>query len=517
MNEGIPIKRALLSVADKIGVIDLAWFLAERGVEILSTGGTSRLLREHGIAVAEVSDYTSFPEIMDGRLKTLHPKVHGGLLGRRGHDTAVMSEHGIKAIDLLVVNLYPFEQTVSRADVAFEKVIENIDVGGPAMIRAASKNHERVAVVVDPEDYASVMREMRDNDDGVSRALRSKLAAKAFESTAMYDIAISEWLERANSIGDDRWPAAMRLSLKRVSQLRYGENPHQAAAFYTQDGSGLAGAEQLQGKALSYNNLADASAAYECVCGFEETACVVVKHANPCGAACADSLAEAYRRAVKADPMSAFGGVIAFNRTLDPQTASEIVEGQFAELVIAPEIEKDAFAVLSGKAALRVMACSAPDAWGHEYRSVLGGVLVQESDREKIGREEFKVATKRAPDESETKVLLFAWRVVKFVKSNAIVFACDGATVGIGAGQTSRIGSVRVAALESHEHGVADKPLVMASEAFFPFRDGIDAAVEAGVTAVIQPGGSIHDDKVIVAADEHGIAMVFTGVRHFRH
>ena len=508
-------RRALLSVSDKTGIIELAEFLVSQGVQILSTGGTAGLLREHQIAVTEVSDYTGFPEVMDGRLKTLHPKVHGGLLGRHSHDRAAMSEHGIGAIDLLVVNLYPFEQTVSKPGSTFEEGIENIDIGGPAMIRAASKNHERVAVVVDPVDYGGVMDEMRDHGGEISQALRSQLALKAFQRTAAYDTAISQWLAARLNGESDGWSAAIDLPLKRVLALCYGENPHQRAALYTDGGAGLAAARQLHGKALSYNNIADASAAYECAVCFDSPACAIVKHANPCGVACADSLEQCYRRAVAADPVSAFGGIIAFNRPLDVATAREIVARQFAEVVIAPDVAEDALAVLSEKARLRVLACAMPGS-GLDYRSVLGGVLVQEHDRGAVTMADLEIKTRRHPSESELEDLLFAWRVVKFTKSNAIVFAHDAVTVGIGAGQSSRVASVRIAVEQSREHG-AGAPLVMASDAFFPFRDGIDVAVEAGVSAVIQPGGSKHDEEVIAAADEHGIAMVFTGMRHFLH
>ena len=537
------VRRALLSVSDKTGIVELAGLLASRGIEIISTGGTSRLLRGHGVAVTEVADYTGFPEIMDGRVRTLHPKVHGGLLGRGERDAATASEHGIGAIDLLVVNLYPFERTVSRAGVAFEEAIENIDVGGPAMIRAASKNHRYVTVVVDPADYDVVGREIRERG-GISRRLRSELAVKAFKRTAAYDAAIAGWLARAvagaggagsgrrgdrggpgeasaaRSGEDEAWPETLELSLRRVSPLRYGENHHQEAAFYAEAGavaSGLAGAGQLQGKALSYNNIADASTACECVHGFDMPACVIVKHANPCGAACAGTSREACLRAVAADPESAFGGIFAFNRALDAETAREIVGRQFVEVVIAPGVEKSARAVLGEKPALRVLVCAAPDVGGREYRSVLGGVLAQERDRGEVSGEGLKVVTRKPPSRSEVDELLFAWRVVKFVKSNAIVFARAAATVGIGAGQTSRVGSVRIAAAKSRARGFGGEPLVMASDGFFPFRDGLDVAVEAGVAAVIQPGGSAHDGELIAAANEHGIAMVFTGARCFRH
>ncbi len=516
-NHLAPIRRALLSTSDKSGIVELARFLSANGTTILSTGGTARLLRQREITVTEVADYTGFPEIMGGRLKTLHPKIHGGLLGGREQDLAAASEHGIEMIDLLAVNLYPFEQTVRKPGVTLEQAVENVDVGGPAMIRAAAKNHERVTVIVDPADYETVMQEMRDNDGATTQALKSKLAAKAFRRTAEYDAAISRWLHAQTDNAESSWPALLNPSFSRALALRYGENPHQKAALYADAGGGLADAEQLQGKTLSYNNVADASAAYECVRNFEAVACVIVKHATPCAAACADSLDRAYRRAVEADPISAFGGVVAFNRTLDAQTAREITDKQFVEVVIAPDATKDALEVLNEKPALRALRCPPPRGDGRRYTSVLGGVLVQEEDLAEVTEKDFTVKTRRAPSKDEFKSLLFAWRVAKFVKSNAIVLACGTVTAGVGAGQTSRVDSVRIAVEKSREHGFADKPTVMASDAFFPFRDGLDAAVEAGVTAVIQPGGSVRDEQLIAAADEHGLAMVFTGVRHFRH
>ena len=516
-SDGLPIRRALLSVSDKTGIAGLADFLVARGVEILSTGGTARLLREQGVAVVDVSDYTGFPEMMGGRLKTLHPRIYGGLLGRGERDRAAMNEHTIKAIDLLVVNLYPFEKTISRGDATVAQCIENIDIGGPAMIRAAAKNHRRVAVVVDSADYDLIMSQMRDNDGRVSPELRSQLAIKAFRRTGEYDAAIFRWMERANGgeVDTGRWSPQVELSLNLVSSLRYGENPHQRAAFYAVEKNGLAAAKQLQGKAMSYNNLVDASAAYECVFHFEEAACAIIKHATPCGVACMPVPAQAYRRAVEADPLSAYGGIVAFNREVDAEAAEAVAGGQFVELVIAPAFSAEAADILAGKSAVRVLACAMPEAAGLRYRSVLGGMLVQEVDRERLSAEDIETVTERAPGEDEWEDLLFAWRVVKFVKSNAIVFARNKATVGIGGGQTSRVASVRIAAGASH--AVTGKPLCMASDAFFPFRDGIDVAAQAGVGAIIQPGGSIHDDAVVAAANEHGMAMVFTGVRHFLH
>ncbi len=516
-SDGPPIRRALLSVSDKTAIAGLADFLAARGVEILSTGKTARLLREQGVAVVDVSAYTGFPEMMEGRLKTLHPKIHGGLLRRGEQDHAEMSEHAIKAIDLLVVNLYPFEKTVSRSDATIAQCIENIDVGGPAMIRAAAKNHRLVTVVVDRADYDLVMSQMRENEGRVPLGVRSQLAAKAFQHTAKYDAAISDWMERVNRNEGDtgRWSRRSRLALNLISSLRYGENPHQRAAFYAVGGEEPAVGQQVQGKAMSYNNFVDASAARECAFHFEETACVIVKHATPCGVACAPTPAQAYRRAVEADPSSAYGGIIAFNREVDAEAAEAVVAGQFVELVIAPAFSVEAVGILARKSALRVLGCTVPEAIDLRYRSALGGILVQEGDCKELAAEDLETVTERSPGQDEREDLLFAWRVVKFVKSNAIVFARDRVTVGIGGGQTSRVASVRIAAGRSH--AVADKPLCMASDAFFPFRDGIDAAAEAGVNAIIQPGGSIHDDAVIAAANEYGIAMVFTGVRHFLH
>ena len=514
-------RRALLSVSDKTGIVEFAQFLVGQGIEVLSTGGTADLLRKHDITVTDVSTYTGFSEIMDGRLKTLHPKIHGGLLGRDKQDRDEMIEHEIGPIEILAVNLYPFEKTVKKDDVTFEEAIENIDIGGPAMIRAASKNHQRVAVVVDPADYEVLMREMHDNGGNLPNAFKLKLAIKAFQRTAEYDSAIFQWLSNA-SIGEthdnDKWPARMTLSLRQVSVLRYGENPHQKAAFYSDSVNGLANAKQLQGKAMSYNNIADASVAYGCVCHFDDVpACVIVKHANPCGVACAGSLDQAYLRAVKADSIAAFGGIVAFNRQLDAKTACEVVGKQFVEVIIAPNVTKDALEILHKKSAIRVLTCSADKGNNLHYSSVWGGVLIQEGDDKEVTEKDIEFKTKRVPDKSEVEDILFAWHVVKFVKSNAIVFAHDATTVGIGGGQTSRVDSVRIAVNKAREHGATDTRLVMASDAFFPFRDGIDLAVEAGVTAVIQSGGSIHDKEVISVADEHGIAMAFTGVRHFRH
>lgn len=520
------IRRALISVSDKTGIVELARFLQARRVEILSTGGTSRLLREQGVAVVDVSAYTGVPEMMDGRLKTLHPKIHGGLLWRGEQDRAVMAEHAIEAIDLLVVNLYPFEEITAGGSASQEQGIENIDIGGPAMIRAAAKNHERVTVIVDPADYGSFMSRMSDPGEQVSPAWRSRLAVKAFQRTAEYDAAIFQWLGRTARprTGDDfgtlddtgHWLPKAALSLDLVSGLRYGENPHQRAAFYTDEKSGLAHARQLQGKPLSYNNLVDASVAYECVFSFEEVACAIIKHASPCGVACAAaSPAQAYQRAVEADTLSAFGGIVAFNREVDAQAATAISDRQFIELVIAPGASPDAAGILAKKSGLRVLVCAAPEGKGLRYQSILGGILVQEGDYIKPAEESFKVVTERAPDKDETADLLFAWQVVRYVKSNAIVFAHARVTVGIGGGQTARVASVRIATEKSR--AFSGGRVCMASDAFFPFCDSIELAADAGVSAVIQPGGSIHDDEVIAAANERDVAMVFTGVRHFRH
>ena len=515
---GRPIRRALLSVSDKAGIVELASFLADRGVEILSTGGTARLLRERGVTVVDVSAYTGFPEMMDGRIKTLHPKIYGGLLGRGRQDRAVMNKYAIKAIDLLVVNLYPFEKVISRDSVTFDQGIENIDIGGPAMIRAAAKNHRCVTVVVDCADYGLVMSGMRENDSRISSELRSRLAVRAFQRTAEYDAAISDWLNRVDGNSTDAvtsWPPRKRLTLNLVSNLRYGENPHQDAAFYARERNGFAGARRLQGKSISYNNLVDAGVAHECVLHFKETACVIVKHATPCGVACAPDPAQAYQRAVKADPVSAFGGIVAVNREIDARLAKDIVNGQFIELVIAPEVSSEAADILAEKSALRVLDRASSKNDSLHYRSALGGILIQERDCRRLSAEDLKTVTERTPDKEELADLLFAWQVVKFVKSNAIVFALDKTTTGIGGGQTNRVASVRIAAERSS--ALSGQRLRMASDAFFPFRDSIDVAAAAGVSAIVQPGGSIHDDAVIDAANEHGIAMVFTGIRHFCH
>ena len=516
------IARALLSVSDKQGLTDFARALSERGIELLSTGGTAQALRNAGLAVREVADYTGFPEIMGGRVKTLHPRVHGGLLGRRGTDEAVMAEHGIGAIDLLVVNLYPFAATIARPDCSYDEAIENIDVGGPAMLRAAAKNHADVTVVIDPADYATVLSELETSGD-TSIDTRSRLAAKAYAHTAAYDTCVSDYLQRAQQLPIERFPETLPLIFERSLELRYGENPHQRAAFYrtlSAQGGSVGTAQMLQGKELSFNNIADADAAIECVRQFAEPACVIVKHANPCGVAIAATIFAAYELAHRTDPTSAFGGIIAFNRPLDAATAQAIIGRQFAEVIAAPSIEAAARSVLAGKPAIRVLAVgdlAAPTGDAYELRSVNGGLLVQDRDTDTVGAAELRVVTRRKPDEHELADLMFAWRVARFVKSNAIVFARGNATIGIGAGQMSRVYSSRIAALKAADEKLEVRGAVMASDAFFPFRDGLDAVAAYGISAVIQPGGSKRDDEVVAAADEHGMAMVYTGMRHFRH
>jgi phosphoribosylaminoimidazolecarboxamide formyltransferase / IMP cyclohydrolase len=519
-----PVRRALLSVSDKSGLIELARALAQRNIELLSTGGTAALLAANGVPAREVSSYTGFPEIMDGRVKTLHPKVHGGLLGRRGTDEAVMAREGIAPIDMLVVNLYPFAATVSRPGCSYEEAIENIDIGGPAMLRAAAKNHESVLVVVDPQDYSTVLNELDTHRGGSDIATRARLAAKAFAHTARYDTMVAGWLARQQRSAGDEFPATLPLIFDKVQDLRYGENPHQAAAFYRDPfahGAGIAGARVLQGKDLSFNNIADADTAIECVRQFSACACVIVKHANPCGAALGDTPLEAYERAYRTDPTSAFGGIIAFNRELDAATAAAITERQFVEVLAAPAIEPQAARALAARPNVRVLELGelAADAAPHtlELRSVGGGLLVQASDRADLDEGALTVPTRRKPSAQELADLRFAWRVCKYVKSNAIVFARECATIGVGAGQMSRVYSTRLAAMKATDENLRVAGSVMASDAFFPFRDNLDVAAEYGIQAVIQPGGSRRDAEVIAAADEHGMAMVFTGMRHFRH
>ena len=511
-------RRALLSVSDKTGIVELARELAAQGFELVSTGGTARALSQAGLAVTEVARETGFPEIMDGRVKTLHPKVHGALLGRAGVDDAVMREHGIRPIDLVVVNLYPFAATVAKPGCSYEDGVENIDVGGPAMLRAAAKNHARVAVVVDPADYPEVLAAIRAG--GVPEALRRRLAAKTFAHTALYDSAVAGWLREQSS--PHGWPESFVTGLRMRQELRYGENPHQHAAFYAEPGNGapsIATAEQIQGKELSYNNIGDADTALECVRQFTETACVIVKHANPCGVALAKCTKDAYLAAYEPDPTSAFGGIISFNCAVDSSTAAAIVERQFVEVVVAPGFAPEALAVFQAKQNVRLLRTGplgGVSPFAVEYRSVAGGLLAQTRDDGRIEADGLKCVTRRSPTAAETADLLFAWRVCKYVKSNAIVFAKDGRTVGIGAGQTSRVVSTRIAAIKAADAKLAVAGCVMASDAFFPFRDGLDAALEHGVRAVIQPGGSLRDAEVIAAADERDVAMVFTAMRHFR-
>ncbi len=526
-NQPAPIKRALISVSDKTGLIEFGKALADRGVDLVSTGGTAKALRDAGLAVRDVADLTGFPEMMDGRVKTLHPMVHGGLLSLRddaGHQ-ASMDEHGIEAIDLLVVNLYPFEATVA-AGAGYDDCIENIDIGGPAMIRAASKNHAFVTVVVDAEDYSAVLEEM--DAGGPSLAFRQRQAQIAYARTAAYDAAVSTWM--ASAIGEAA-PRRRAVAGTLAQTLRYGENPHQSAAFYT-DGSdrpGVSTATQHQGKELSYNNINDTDAAFELAAEFDPTngpACAIIKHANPCGVATGATLAEAYERAFDCDRTSAFGGIIALNQTLDGATAEKIVE-IFTEVVIAPDADDAAKAVFAKKKNLRLLTTGAlpdPSAPGLTWRQVAGGYLSQDRDNGRISADELKVATKRAPTDAELKDLLFAWTVAKHVKSNAIIYAKNGATVGVGAGQMSRVDSTRIAACKGEDMAEAMglskslvKGAVVASDAFFPFADGLITAAEAGATALIQPGGSMRDDEVIAAANELGLAMVLTGMRHFRH
>ncbi len=520
------VSRALISVSDKHGIVDFARQLADAGVALLSTGGTAKLLREAGLAVTDVSEHTGSPEILDGRVKTLHPKVHGGLLARRDstEHMQTIAEHGIERIDLLVVNLYPFQQTIARPDCTLQEAIENIDIGGPAMVRAAAKNHGNeaggVAVVTDPDDYASIIEEMRAGDGGISAATRFSLAVKAFTHTARYDSAISNYLTALDAEGRVRsYPDRLQLAFDKVQDLRYGENPHQSAAFYREPGAavgGIAAYTQLQGKELSYNNIADADAAWECVKAFDSTACVIVKHANPCGVALGATPQEAYARAFQTDPTSAFGGIIAFNAEVDALTA-EAVSKQFMEVLIAPGYSAAALDVLRGKQNVRVLTMPAGELRQIDMKRVGGGLLVQSADHAPIGLTDLKVVTRRAPDEREAQDLLFAWRVAKYVKSNAIVYCRDAMTVGVGAGQMSRVDSARIARIKAENAALTIQGCVVASDAFFPFRDGLDVLAEAGATAVIQPGGSMRDAEVIAAADEHGLAMVFTGFRHFRH
>ncbi len=520
-----PVRRALISVSDKDGIIEFAKALHNKGVEILSTGGTAKLLIENMIPVMEVSKHTGFPEIMDGRVKTLHPKIHGGILGRRGIDDNVMQDNDIAPIDLIVVNLYPFAATVANEDCSLDDAIENIDIGGPAMVRAAAKNHAFVSIIVNPDDYQRVLEEIHNNDGMVSNVTRFDLAVKAFEHTSNYDGMIANYLGRIKQDGTmNLLPRTINLQFFKAQEMRYGENPHQHAAFYTEKNPAdacIATANQLQGKELSYNNIADTDAALECIKQFDEPACVIVKHANPCGVSVLDinnnNILEAYNAAYSTDPESAFGGIIAFNRELDADTAKTIVERQFVEVIIAPTISGEAIDAIAEKKNIRLLESGQ---WEKnierlDFKRVNGGLLVQDADLLLLN--EMKVVTESQPDEQQMIDLLFSWKVAKFVKSNAIVYAKNNMTIGVGAGQMSRINSARIAGIKAQHANLDIHGSVMASDAFFPFRDGIDAAHEAGIVAVIQPGGSMRDEEVIAAADEHGMAMIFTGMRHFRH
>jgi phosphoribosylaminoimidazolecarboxamide formyltransferase/IMP cyclohydrolase len=518
----VKVRRALLSVSDKSGIVEFARALDAMGIELLSTGGTYRLLQEQGLRVTEVADYTGFPEMMDGRVKTLHPKVHGGILARRGQDDAVMATHGIQAIDMVVVNLYPFEATVAKPDCSLEDAIENIDIGGPTMVRAAAKNHRFVNIVVNATDYGGILEELRANDGATTLSTRFDLAIKAYEHTAAYDGAIANHFGALVPGGTTSFPRTFNVQFHKAQEMRYGENPHQKAAFYREAHpaeAGIATAKQLQGKELSYNNVADTDAALECVKNFDQPACVIVKHANPCGVAVAADIGAAYDLAFATDPESAFGGIIAFNRELDGATAQAIVDRQFVEVIIAPGVSSEALTVVAAKKNVRLLVCGkwTPPGPALDYKRVNGGLLVQDRDLGMVAEGDLKVVSKVQPTAQQMQDLLFAWKVAKFVKSNAIVYAANGQTVGVGAGQMSRINSARIAAIKAEHAGLTVAGSVMASDAFFPFRDGIDSAARSGIAAVIQPGGSIRDEEVIAAADEHGVAMVFTGMRHFRH
>jgi len=519
-----PIKRALISVSDKTGVVEFAKQLSDFGVEILSTGGTEKLLTDNNVPVKGVSSFTGFPEMMDGRIKTLHPRIHGGLLGRRGTDEDVMAEHGIAAIDLLVVNLYPFEATISREACDLALAIENIDIGGPAMLRAGAKNHNDVTVIVDSNDYGRVIDSIK-SDQGTDYPLRFEFATKVYAHTGRYDGLIANYLGKQlvkNQQQETEFGPTLSMQFEKVQDMRYGENPHQSAAFYkeaNQTEACISTAKQIQGKALSYNNIADTDAALECVKGFEQTACVIVKHANPCGVAMADNQLAAYDKAFQTDPTSAFGGIIAFNTDLEADVAQAIVDRQFVEVIIAPAISEAAKAIVASKKNVRLLETGQWDKQlaGAEYKRVNGGLLVQDRDLGQVAETDLKIVSKLQPTAEQMQDLLFCWKVAKYVKSNAIVYAKDGQTIGVGAGQMSRVYSAKIAGIKAADEGLVVEGSVMASDAFFPFRDGIDAAAEAGITAVIQPGGSMRDAEVIAAADEHGIAMVFTGMRHFRH
>ena len=528
-----PIRQALLSVSDKTGIVEFAQGLVQRGVKLLSTGGTAKLLEQHGLPVTEVSDYTGFPEMMDGRVKTLHPKVHGGILGRRGTDDAIMQQHGIEGIDMVVVNLYPFAATVAKPDCTLADAVENIDIGGPTMVRSAAKNHKDVAIVVNNGNFNAILAEMDKHQNSLTLETRFDLAIKAFEHTAQYDSMIANYfgqMVKPYHVAEEedadakcgQFPRTLNLNFVRKQTMRYGENAHQNAAFYVDlnvKEASVATANQLQGKALSYNNIADTDAALECVKEFDEPACVIVKHANPCGVALGKDILDAYNRAYQTDPTSAFGGIIAFNRELDEKTANEIVERQFVEVIIAPKVSAEAQEVVKRKKNVRLLECGEWTSRSErlDFKRVNGGLLVQDADLGMVGVDDLKVVSKRQPTEQELKDLLFCWKVAKFVKSNAIVYAKDNQTIGIGAGQMSRVYSAKIAGIKAQDEGLTVAGCVMASDAFFPFRDGIDAAAKVGIQCVIHPGGSMRDQEVIDAADEHNMVMVLTGMRHFRH
>ena len=535
MEQHRPVRRALLSVSDKTGIVEFARALAARHIELLSTGGTARLLSDAGLPVTEVSDYTGFPEMMDGRVKTLHPKIHGGILGRRDQDSAIMQQHDIAPIDMVVVNLYPFAQTIARKNCTLADAVENIDIGGPTMVRSAAKNHNDVAIIVNSDDYDRVLTEMDAQDGSLSQATRFDLAIAAFEHTAAYDSMIANYFgslvpayhhafgeEKQQAEPAGRFPRTLNLNFIKKQDMRYGENSHQGAAFYIENtvpqGS-VAAATQLQGKALSYNNIADTDAALECVKEFDAPACVIVKHANPCGVALGSNLLEAYNRAFRTDPTSAFGGIIAFNRELDADTAQAIIERQFVEVIIAPSLTAQAAVILSNKQNVRVLVCGEWETLQHDLdmKRINGGLLVQDRDNGSVIAADLSIVSTRQPTAEELRDALFCWKVAKYVKSNAIVYAKGDMTIGVGAGQMSRVYSAKIAGIKAADEGLEVQGCVMASDAFFPFRDGIDAAAQAGVTCVIQPGGSIRDDEVIQAANEHGMAMIFTHMRHFRH
>ncbi|MFT5084244.1 MAG: phosphoribosylaminoimidazolecarboxamide formyltransferase/IMP cyclohydrolase [Lentisphaeria bacterium] len=519
----VTIKRALISVSDKNGIVQLAQALAAQNIEILSTGGTYNLLKANDIKAIEISEYTGFPEMMDGRVKTLHPKVHGGILGRRGLDAEIMKSHDIAEIDMVVVNLYPFQKTIANPDCDLATAIENIDIGGPTMVRAAAKNFKDVAVVVNADSYSSVIEEMQANSGALCQARRFDLAVQAFEHTAAYDGAIASYLGKKVEGGDEVFSRTFNSQFIKTQTMRYGENPHQRAAFYIEQGvseASVATAKQLQGKELSFNNVADTDAALETVKQFSDPTCVIVKHANPCGVAQADNLLDAYQMAFATDPESAFGGIIAFNRELDGKTAHAIVERQFVEVIIAPSISAEAVEIVKAKKNVRLLECgewSEQQSPSLDFKRVTGGLLVQDRDLGSVKASELKVVSKRVPSESEIRDLLFAWKVGKMVKSNAIIYAKNNQTIGVGAGQMSRVNSARIATIKAEHAGLQVAGAAMASDAFFPFRDGIDNAAAVGIEAVIQPGGSMRDKEVIAAADEHGMAMVFTNMRHFKH